>query len=167
MPSCRILGRLCKRNGEKLPLPFNLTEFCERRWQARGFYGIGDTIRPSPEFQAGFEWRCTKAGQAGISEPFNPELNDLDDEEISDGGILWVSQVISNDSLTKTISSVAWSGPTGMTFSGENIVNTDGRQMCGAFANGTIAPGKYRVYARITFSDTHVEDFAVEVKVPT
>lgn len=165
--TCKIVGQLCKQPTEKLPVQVDLTDFCENRWNAKfgaGIYGLGEVVRPTPENRTGFEYECTSAGQVGVAEPGWPVVVG---ETVQDGSVEWECGTISNSSLLKTIDSAEWDGD-GFEISDEGVTNADGEQKVNCFISDFSAvqpPGKYRVEVKVTFSDTHLENFGVEVKM--
>lgn len=162
--SCKVVGKVCKVPGETLPLQIDLTDFCERRWDAKraaGIYGLSEFVRPTPARRTGYQYEVTTAGQVAPEEPTWPTTVS---ETVADGSVVWTCRAMGNQSLTKTIVSVDWDGD-GFSVSDETITNTNGRQLVSCFITGELARGKYLVEAEITFSDPHVESFGVEVKV--
>lgn len=162
--ACRIVGRDCKLAGESLPVQIDLTDFCERRWDAvrgTGIYRLGDYVRPNPFSRNGYEYECTQAGQVGVSEPAWPTTIAA---TVDDGSVVWTCRAISNNSLFKTVVSAVWSGD-GFTITDEIVVNSAGEQRVSCYINGTQPAGKYRVEALVTFSGPHVESFGIEVRM--
>lgn len=162
--ACKIVGKTCKLSGEKLPLQIDLTDFCEKRWDARraaGIYGLGEFVRPTPANRTGFQYEATVGGQVAPQEPAWPTIIG---QTVVDGSVTWTCRAMSNGSLLKTIATAAWDGD-GFTIDGETIINTNGRQLVSAFIEDDLDPGKYLVQVAVTFSDGHVENFGVEVKV--
>jgi len=162
--ACKIVGQLCKKVGERLPVGIDLTDFCERRWDnavVAGIYAVGAFVRPTPQNRTGFEYECTQGGQVGLVEPAWPTVIG---QTVNDGSVEWTCRAISNSSLLKTIVSVDWDGG-GFTVETEVITNTAGRQMVSCFVTGDIEPGKYLVSAEVTFNDPHIEEFGVRVQM--
>jgi hypothetical protein len=164
--TCKVLGEVCKQfeGEEKLPLQIDLTEFCERRRDTRragGIYVLGETVRPNPSSRTGFEYECTVSGQVGPTEPAWPVVAG---ETITDGSVVWTCRAMSNQSLLKVIADGEWEGD-GFTITDETIINTNGRQLVACFIGDDQPRGKYLVEVQVTFSDGHIEDFGVKVKV--
>lgn len=162
--ACKVVGKLCKLVGDRLPIQIDLTDFCERRWdrkRAAGIYAITERVRPTPAKRTGYEYEATTPGQVGVEEPAWPVVVG---ETVLDGSVVWTCRAIGNGSLFKTIVSADWDGD-GFTVEDEELTNTAGRQLVAAFISGELANGKYLPLTEVTFSDGHVESFGVEVKV--
>lgn len=155
-----IVGSVCLNVGEKEPRLLELTAFCAIRWRAGGIYAANDRVRPLDR-APGFEFEAGGAGQAGGREPRWPTTLG---GTVADGSITWTARAISNTSLARTISTATWTAPTGLTLSGETIVNTAGEQSVLAYIKGDTA-GVYEVKCHVVFSDTSEEDFVLEVSV--
>lgn len=162
--ACRVVGKDCKLSGENLPIQIDLTDFCESRWnnqRGAGIYRLNDVVRPTEPNRTGYEYKATQAGQVGVVEPDWPIVIG---ESVTDGSVIWECQAISNASLMKTISTALWDGD-GFTVAGQSIINTDGEQRIKCFITGDQTSGVYLVQAAVTFSDGHVENFGVKVKM--
>jgi hypothetical protein len=165
---CTIVGKVCKKTNadisEKLPLQIDLTDFCERRWdkvRAAGIYALGEYVRPTPPNRTGYQYECTTPGQVGVTEPQWPTTTT---ETVLDGSVVWTCRAMGNNSLLKTIADVEWDGD-GFDVTDQETANTAGRQLVSAFISGEQARGKYTVIASVEFSDSHEEDFGIEVKM--
>lgn len=162
--ACKVVGKICKVAGETLPLQIDLTDFLERKWDAKrgaGIYPLGSFVRPTAPNRNGFEFEATEAGQVAPEEPAWPSA---EDEVVQDGSVEWTCRPISNSSLLKTIADADWDGG-GFTIDNEGIINTDGRQLVSAMVEDDLDPGDYEVRVTVTFSDGHVETFGVKVKM--
>lgn len=164
--ACQIIGEVCKLpdGEEKLPIQIDLTDFCERRWDSRragGIYTLGETVRPTPGNRTGFEYECTGGGQVGVVEPSWPTTIG---ETVVDGSVEWTCRAIGNASLLKVITAASWFGD-GFDVTNQLMINTNGRQLVSCFVGDDQPPGRYLVEVRVTFSDTHAEDFGIRVKV--
>jgi hypothetical protein len=154
-----IVGTVCLNAGEKEPRELNLSDVCARTWQPGRVYAAAIRVRPASR-PSGFEYEAT-AGQSGFREPKWPAVLAA---TITDGSVTWTARAISNASLSRTITSAAWSAPAGITLSAESVVNTDGAQRITAYIQGDTA-GTYAVTATVTFSDGSVEAYVLNVTV--
>ena len=162
--SCNILGKICTRSANRIPLPIDLTDFCERRWDAKrgaGIYETGEFVRPTPANRTGYHYECTTAGQVGVTEPRWPIAVDT---TVQDGSAVWTCRAIGNQSLTKTIDAAEWDGD-GFTVEDETVISTAGRQLVTAFVTGEQPRGKYVVQVEVEFSDGHIDTFGIVVKI--
>lgn len=158
--ACKVVGKLCKRADENLPIGIDLTGFCERRWLARKVIAEDETLRPSLLKQTGYEYVCTVAGQCGVNEPVWARTIG---GTVTDGSVTWTCQAIGNDSLARTITECTWVTDD-FDVTDEDLVNTEGEQQVSCFIGGSPGRGRYQVVAHVTFG-VHEEDFAIEVTV--
>lgn len=162
--ACRKIVQDCKRSDERRQRGFDLTEFCARNWTPKTFFSSGAVIRVmgtdagGEQVFTGFDYEADEDGTTGEFEPAWPALGD---PPVADGSLTWSAVEISNSSLSRTIDSVQWIAPSGMTVDDDQIVNTEGRQQIVAFHSGGTNGQKLLVVARVTFDDGSVEDFGI------
>lgn len=165
--SCTVVATICLRIGERRPYGADLTKFCSKFYANEEVYELTEVVRPVPIEQGGggatgFEYRVTTAGQSGASEPVWPTTNG---ETVTSGSVVFTTQPISNDSLSKTIDTSTWSSPTGVDIEGASTVTIDGEQKTAAYLKAVSAVRSAEVVNHVTFSDGHEEDFVFKVKV--
>nr|MBA3562882.1 hypothetical protein [Gammaproteobacteria bacterium] len=109
-----------------------------------------------------FEYEATVAGQTKVREPDWPMTLG---GTVTDGEVVWTARSISNASLVKTITASNWAAETGVSIEGEATENSAGEQKTAAFLIAESAGKKLSVVNTVTFSDTHKEQFRLEVTV--
>jgi hypothetical protein len=156
--SCEIVQSECLRVGDNIPITLDFTQLAARRWRKAASFADNEVIRGN---KSGFEFAATTGGQTGNTEPRWPKVLA---GTVQDGSILWTAQAVSTLSLQKTLTSVAWAAPTGLTVSGQSVDVV--AQTATAYIEADTV-GTYEVTATPTFSDTPatVEGFAIEVEV--
>lgn len=159
--ACVFVQEACKAPAEVKEFAFDLTRRLERRWQARAFYSNGQRIRPERK-RAGFEYEAGGDGQTGLKEPGFPATLG---ETVVDGSITWTCRAISNSSLSKTISNVAWTVPAGLTHDDDALNNTGGRQEISITLSGGTAGATYLVVALVTYSDGTRDEIGLQLEV--
>lgn len=159
--ACVFVQETCKSPASVKEFAFDLTRRLERRWQARAFYSNGQRIRPERK-RAGFEYEAGGDGQTGLKEPGFPATLG---ETVGDGSITWTCRAISNGSLVKTISNVAWTVPAGLTHDDDALNNTGGRQEISVTLSGGTAGQSYLVVALVTYSDGTRDEIGLQLEV--
>lgn len=151
----------CIRVGARVPYTIDLSLFCASVWRPRAVFATSARVRPTRV--GGFEFEAQSGGQTSARQPRWPATSGT---TVVDGGVTWIARPISNGSLQKTIASVTWEAPAGVTVSGQAQVTADGEQSITAYLQASAA-GTYMVVAMVTFSDspTHIEGFAIELEV--
>lgn len=150
---------LCLGVGGVEPVDINLVPACATKWEPGRVYAAGIRVRPDRR-PAGFEYEAT-AGQTGAREPRWPTT---EGSTIADGSITWTARAISNQSLSRTISTAAWEAPAGVTVVTSSVVNAAGAQRAIAYLQGDAA-GQYNVVVTLTFSDGSVLKRNLQVTV--
>lgn len=159
MSCSQVIGELCLGVGGVEPVEINAIEACATTWEPGRVYAAGVRVRPSAR-PTGFEYEAT-AGQSGAREPrWATALDGM----TTDGSITWTARAISNTSLGRTISSVAWSAPTGVTVVTSSVANASGAQRATAYLRGDAA-GEYEVRATVIYSDSSIDTSVIAVTV--
>lgn len=159
---CETVLRDCIRVGARVPYTIDLSLFCANVWRPRAVYAPSARVRPSR--LSGFEYEAQGGpGQSGSREPRWPASAGA---TLAEGGVLWLAQPISNQSLQKVITAVDWEAPSEVSVSGETTVTANGEQSVTAYLEPSEA-GEYLVVAWVTFSDSpsHREGFAIQLEV--
>lgn len=87
----------------------DFTAHCVRYRDSNRDYANGTAVQPRKP--SGFQYRSS-AGRTGSSEPLWPTVLG---RTVQDGSVTWTAEAISADSLTRTVSSVAWTADAGVT----------------------------------------------------
>lgn len=121
---------------------------------------VSPTYRVRPAIPNGYEYEATAGGQTGWKEPIWPKVLGA---TITDGSVVWTCRAISTQSLSSTVSSVAWSSDSGIVISDEVLQG----QLARAMVSGGTDGQTYRITAEATCSDgkTIVGEVFVEVTV--
>lgn len=165
--ACREIETKCQAAAAKLPIVFKWTPACSNLWTAGEVYGLTERVRPtSPN---GFEYECTTAGQSsGRKEP-NWKGAAAVGLTIDDGSVVWTCRAISNVSLTRTLATSTWPPVTGLTITGDQMVNTLGEMLTSAFVEFSeavpVSGTKYRLQNTVTFSDGSEDVGEVDIEV--
>lgn len=160
--SCEVIGKTCKLPAERIALRIPLTGAGFFRYREAGkYYAAGVFVRP-PKAN-GYEYEVTTPGQTGKGAP---EFPVTPGETVQDGSAVLTCRTLSNNSLVRVPQSASWSvTPSGPTFSGEQLVNTNGEGEAACYLAGGSQGTTYQVKGAITFDDTTIEEGIIEVMV--
>lgn len=163
MTECVVVPVLCQKAGTRKPVLIDYTRKLESRWVAGEVRGIGESFRPTRP--TGFQYTTLTAGQAGSREPIwrNPETAG---NTYQDGSLTLIAEAISNTSLSNTIQSSAWVGPSDLTIDGDGMQATGGEQKAFAFVEGD-TPGKYRIRNDVVYAlngETDSQEIDIEIE---
>lgn len=158
--SCTNIGEFCKTAAERilLRIPLKGGSFI-KFFSANEILAPGDFRRPPKE--NGFEYEVVTGGQCARSQPDWPETDGV---TVKSGSVLFACRAISNNSLARVVQSALWLGDT-LTITNDGIVNSAGEQEVFAYASGGAQGDTGEVIARITFSDTSIEDASLSYHV--
>lgn len=166
--ACRITRKACKTANETQQWAFDYAGydqdsgswgFLVRVWSPGTVFAADVVVRPT--YPTGFEYVAT-AGQTGQTEPRWPTTVA---GTVTDGSVTWTAQEISNDSLTTTIDSSAWSADTGINVDNDSLETGNGKQMTSAHISGGAIGEIYDVANVITLADGTVEESVLRVTV--
>jgi hypothetical protein len=126
--------------------------FCQH--VAGEVYALGERVR-DPD-APGFEFECVAAGQAGPKTPRFKGVRAAGETLTNDGACSWLSRVISNSSLARTIQSATWEADALVAITEQADVRVGGEQKTRAnlaAAQPTAAGNTYRVLCKVAFTD--------------
>lgn len=172
----RVVYADSKHAAESRVRGFDVTMFCTNFWMPGLIVPAGYCGRPAPAVLAealgygprfgpdGYEYKANVIGggaygQAGKREPA------WGADAVTDGSLVWVRQPISAASLFRTIIAplaIEWlTEDDGMTITDQTYVLGPVLHVAARHSGGV--PGEtHRVIARIPFSDSAIEDYAID-----
>lgn len=140
-----------KRPGDPARVAVDWHDWLARVWAGPGqVVAAGTVVRPRRADATGLQYRTTAGGVAGAAEP---RWSRVAGAQVVDGSVVWVAEVMSTDSLARTVSSQAWSVPSPLASSAE--LNSD--HIHSALITGGVDGVEYSIEHRVVFSDSQAD----------